>query len=462
MTGELYIYKRKPNYIVSKKINEKTHTFGFFKTMEEAIFARGLLIDNDWDINKIKMLGPVLEFENRFLVVSIFKDQMRFLEVFDDYDTAVEKSDEIIKNFEENPHRSRYGTYIYENNGLFYIRKMIDKRDVWFGMYRALDDATFARDLLKDHDWDLNEIAELPKVHFSEIHGKYLIVGVADGRLIIAGSFDDEDDAIENAEKSLEEYKKSKYRTGERYVVFNGKMYAVQRGVSGKIIYYGSFHELEDAVAVRDLLVSIDWNLEDVYENRIYEFSDIFYKFHIFENLVKIIGKFKSHDDAVGNVNNLSSLTYEDIYDPENQYSKANRHITKRLGEYWVKKKIDGQIRMFGPYPTRDAAIDARDEYEKNGWDFGLDGESIYSNGGDYDDSLEDIVSDMSLWQKIIYDTIVRLEKTYFSFDDLLNHSYLKRYRSGNFETKVSKHLGELVAMGLVSQLEENIFRKEF
>lgn len=462
MTGEQYIYKRNSNYKIVKTVGSKTHTFGFFKSLDEAIFTKELLMDYDWNIDEIKKLGDVWEYDGQFVVVSIFNNQIRFLEKFNSFQEATENSERIIKEFENNPHGSMYGTYIYKSENLFYIRKLIGKKEVLFGLYRNLDDATFSRNLLKDNDWNLDKIKELGPVCFSGIHNKYVVFGINNDKLIVAGKFDTESEALDNAQKSLEEYNKSKYRTGEKHVVCNGKLFAVHRAVSGKITYYGSFKELDDAIAVRDLLVSVDWDISAVYENRIYEFNSYFYKFHIFEGMVKIIGKFTSYDDASQNQNNLSNLTYEDIYNPENQYSKINRYITKRSGKFWIKKNIDGRPVIFGPYKTRSDAIDARDEYEENGWDVGLDEESIYSARKDYDDSLDEVVSGMSMWQKIVYDTIVRLDKTYFAFDELLNHSYLKRYKSGNFEEKVKKHLDELVDLGLVSQLEVNIFRKEF
>lgn len=462
MTGEQYIYKRKSNYIVVKKIDSKTHTFGFFKSLDEAIFAREVLLNHDWNLDEIKKLGDVWEYNNQFIVVSIFKNQIRFLEKFDTYQEADENCERIIQEFENNPHRSMYGTYIYKSDDIFYIRKTIDKKEVLFGLYKNIDDATFSRDLLKDNDWDLDKIDELGPVLFSEIHDKYVVFGVNENKLIVADKFDTESEALDNAQKSLEECTKRKYKTGEKHVVFNGRQFAVHQSVTGKITYYGSFKELEDAVAVRDLLLSVDWDLSAVYENRIYEFNSHFYKFHIFEGMIKIIGKFTSYEDASENKNNLSNLTYEDIYDPENQYAKINRYITKRSGKFWIKKNIEGSPVVLGPYKTRSDAIDARDEYEENDWNINLDEESIYSAKKDYDDSFDEIVSSMSMWQKIIYDTIVRLDKTYFAFDELVNHSYLKRYKSGNFDEKVKKYLEELVDLGVVSQLEVNIFKKEF
>ena len=462
MTGEQYIQNRKYNYAVVKQVDGKSHAFGFFKSLDEAVFARDVLLDHGWNLDEVKKLGDIWEYDGQFVVVSIFNDQIRFLEKFSTYQEAAENSEGIIREFENNPHRSMYGTYIYKADNIFYVRKTIDKKEIFFGLYRNLDDATFSRDLLKDNDWDLNKIKELGNVCFSEIHNKYVVFGVNDNKLIVADKYDTESEALENAQKSLEEYKKRKYKTGEKYVASNGKQFAVQRLISGKINYYGSFKEIEDAVAVRDLLISVDWNISAVYENRIYEFNNHFYKFHIFEGMIKIIGKFTSYEDASQNINNLSDITYEDLYDPENQYSKVNRYITKRAGKFWIKKNIDGSPIVLGPYKTRSEAIDVRDEYEENGWDINLDEESIYSARKDYDDSFDDIVSGMSMWQKIIYDTIVRIDKNYFTWDELINHSYLKRYKSGNYEDKVKKHLDELVDLGLVVQLEVNIFKKEF
>ena len=396
------------------------------------------------------------------MIASIADGKLRFLEKFDNYEDALQNSERIISQFNSNPRNSRYGEYIYCSGDNFYIRKSFNRNEVGFGLYKNLDDATFARNLLKDNNWDLSKVKELAPVCFSSIHNQYVVFDVVDEKVIVADKFDSQSEALGNAQKSIEEYRKSKYGTGEKHVVFNGRLFAVQRWMSGKINYFGSFKELEDAVAVRNLLVDVDWDLSSIYENRIYEINDYFYKFHIFEGTVKIIGKFRNNEDAQSNENNLSNLTYEDIYDPENQYSKVNRHISKRGGKFWIKKNIDGQPRIFGPFDTRSDAIDARDKYEEMGWNIDFDEQSIYSADPDSDDSFEEVISKLSMWQRIIYDTIVRLDKTYFSFEELADHSFLKRYKSANYIQKVSKHLQELVDLGLVTQLEENIFKKEF
>ena len=463
MTGELYVYKRRSKFIVVKEIDKKTRTFGSFDSLEEAVFARNLLIEHGWDLDEIAGLGNILEFGDEFVVFTVFDGKLKFLAKFQYRVEAMRNADSLIENYIKNPFNSRYGTYIYKRLDYFDIRKSIDNKDYLFGIYKNLDDATFARDLLVRYDWNLDEISKLPPVQFSEIHNKFVIVVVKDGRIrITKDKFDAESEALENADRLIEENISARYKTGYKNVVFNGNLFAVHRGQHGRITYFGSFHELIDAVSVRDVLEGFEWDLSAIDEDRTYRVNGYYYRFHIFEGTVKIIGKFNSLEDSEANRNNLSDLTYEDLYDPENPYSKVNKYITKRGNKFWIKKKIDGQVVILGPYDTRDEAIDARDSYELNDWNLDLDEESIYNSGG-YDDDLEDLISSFTMWQKIVYDTIVRLDKSRFTFEELIGHSYIKRYKSGsNFADKVMKHLNELVDFGLVTRIGDDVYQKEF
>ena len=71
MTGELYIYRRYGHFQVSKHLNNKNRIFGYFDSLEDAIFARDLLMAHDWDLDEIQKLGNVLEYDDEFLVVTI-------------------------------------------------------------------------------------------------------------------------------------------------------------------------------------------------------------------------------------------------------------------------------------------------------------------------------------------------------------------------------------------------------
>ena len=463
MTGELYIYEIRGHYQLSKTINGKSKTFGYYETMDEAIFAKELLMKYDWDLDEVAKLGNVLEFGDEFLVVTIYDNKLKFLDKFKTRSGAEGNADKIIKEFMGNPYRGKYGIYIYKRDSYFDIKKLVNGKDVLFGIYKNLDDATFARDLLMQYNWSFEDISDEGNVFYSQIHEKYIVTAIIKDKLVVVSRYDSEVDALNNAEKDIEEHQKSRYKTGEKYIVFNGRLFAVHYYTKDKkVIYFGSFPEKIDAMSVRDVLIECEWDLSQVDENKIYEVNDYFWKFHIFEGMVKIIGKYQSRLFAEKDINNLSNVTYEDLYDPNNPYSKINRYIRKRLRKFWIRKEINGEIRFLGPYYSREEAIEARDEFESNDWNVDLDNDSIFSLD-EWEDGFSEIVNNLTLWQKIIYDTIDRIGKEIFTYSELINHSFLKRYKSGkNFEGKVDQHLNELVDLGLVTYLGEDFYRREF
>ena len=52
-THEPYIHKRERGYCIIKEIKGKLHYFGIFDKLEDAIDERDLLIEFDWDIDKL-------------------------------------------------------------------------------------------------------------------------------------------------------------------------------------------------------------------------------------------------------------------------------------------------------------------------------------------------------------------------------------------------------------------------
>lgn len=464
MTGEQYIYEKKNRFTVSKSINGNNKVFGNYNTLEDAIFVRNLLMEHDWNLDEIYPSDNVLEFNDEFVVVTVFKGTLKFLGKFKTRSGAEGNAPRLIEEFERNPYGSKYGIFIYKRDEYFDIKKSFNYKDILFGIYKNLDDATFARDLLVKYDWNLDAISNDGPVFFSQIHDQYIVVEVINDKVAVIKHYDSESDALDNAAADIENYQKSKYKTGEKNIVFNGKLFAIHyTQANKKIIYFGSFSEKIDAVSVRDILIEHDWDLSQIDENEIYEVNGYYWKLHIFEGRVKVIGKYESLEFAEKDIENLSSVTFEQLYDPENPYSKVNRYIWKRSGKFWIRKNIDGEVQFLGPYDTREDAIEARDEYELNDWKLTNDDEeSLFYNDLD-DDDFEDIVSSLSMWQKIIYDTIVRINKVQFSLDELLNHSYLKRYKSGkNFEEKVINHLNELIDWGLVENLGDNMYLRRF
>ena len=52
----IYYNKREKYYTVQKSINGTNKSFGFYKTQEDAILARNILINNDWNRESLNLV----------------------------------------------------------------------------------------------------------------------------------------------------------------------------------------------------------------------------------------------------------------------------------------------------------------------------------------------------------------------------------------------------------------------
>ena len=77
---EKYIRRNKESY----NIVRNSKNYGKFKILEDAIFVRDILVDNNWDLNSINEIYIV---DGKFLAVRVIAGKAHILE----------KSDTIIK-----------------------------------------------------------------------------------------------------------------------------------------------------------------------------------------------------------------------------------------------------------------------------------------------------------------------------------------------------------------------------
>lgn len=113
-----------------------------------------------------------------------------------------------------------------KRNNIYKVNKnswMIVKSREYFGVYSTREDAEKRRDFLDQHEWN-------PKYkQFTKDHGKRY--------------------TKHNLPKYVHYYK----RDGT---------YSVSKLINGEVVHFGTYHTLEEAVHERDLLESIDWNLD--------------------------------------------------------------------------------------------------------------------------------------------------------------------------------------------------------
>lgn len=372
--------------------------------------------------------------------------------------------------------------YIYKNNNRFRISKSIDGKTKAFGNYGTLEEAILVRDLLIEHHWNLDEL--VPYDNILEFNGEFLIVKIFHGTLKIITKFKTFTDAWNNVEICIADFERNPYGRNYGDCIYNvGKYFDVKKSINNDEVLFGRYKRLDDAIFARDLLVKYDWDLMEILKGGPIFFSQIHDQYivaPVINGKLDIIEYYNSKIDAILNVEEdiAIHIKYQNMekHVEHNGNSNVCRYIQKKDNEFWIRKKIGGEVQFLGPYNTKSEAIEARDEYELNGWQLdnpdeeslayneldNLDEESLFYNGLD-DEDFEDIVFNLSMWQKIVYDTIVRIGTVRFSLDEILNHNYLKCYKSGkNFDEKVINHLNELIDWGLVESLGDNMYLRKF
>lgn len=108
------VYKRRNKYIVSQVHNKKKHIYGTYNTLEKAIQKR----------NKLAEQGIIKELRGKHR----------------------------IRNHEDR--------YIYKYNTRYYIRKVVNKKQEHFGVFKTLHEARQERDYLEQIEWDYSNMEE--------------------------------------------------------------------------------------------------------------------------------------------------------------------------------------------------------------------------------------------------------------------------------------------------------------
>lgn len=103
--------------------------------------------------------------------------------------------------------------YIYKWEKGYMVNKQIDGKFYYFGNYHSLEKAKKARDYFVDHDWRIDERFKFMKIPPT----RYL-------RKTKAGN------------------------------------YKIVKWLNKKMVYFGTFHNLEDAMLERDLLIECNWD----------------------------------------------------------------------------------------------------------------------------------------------------------------------------------------------------------
>lgn len=206
--AEKYIQKKSNYFYLNKSRN-----FGKFKHMDEAIYARDLLLKRNWDIDEIQ--DHIFELNSKYYYLKVIDDKIHIFGDFESVpdDKSIEK---IIKNYLRNPNNTKYGLNISRIEDVFVIRKQIFGDEYIFGVFNNLKDAQFIRNFLLENQWDVNALSQ---VEYDDETDTYKIVEVIDDKAYVLGSFESQKIANENIDNARKEFIGSVYK--HKYALSN-------------------------------------------------------------------------------------------------------------------------------------------------------------------------------------------------------------------------------------------------
>ena len=306
-----------------------------------------------------------------------------------------------------------------------YIRKnknnfTVIKNSRTYGKYDSLDVAVFARDLLVSSDWQLDNIHD----EIFEIDNEYLVFKVIDDKLFCLGQFSEKPtfDAISKlTRKKIRNPNNSKYGLNISRLFDN---YIIKKQIAGDEYIFGVFDNLEDATFSRNFLLEYDWDVNAFGEIEFCDETDTYKIVEVFDDRIYILASYETLAEAEKNLENAKSEFLNKIFKHKN--GLAN-------------------------YPHLDILTDRIDELEN---DFQLKTQDDFWNIGDVENPLEDIIFNLTPWQKITYDNA----GDEFTFQQL--KVKLKRYESKNFDKKIQRYLDELQELNLIEKLDDDVYRK--
>lgn len=149
------------------------------------------------------------------------------------------------------------------------------------------------------------------------------------------------------AEDDLKGSSDKGWRKYGKYIAKHNGFYKVHKLLDGEQKFFGAFNTPEEAAELRDLLIENNWDETKVDP--------------------ELLKSFISNPDL-----------------------DRHYYIRKERGRYIVSKIIDGELKYFGTYDTKEEAVKARDKYWENNWqmaeDYGEEkiDEFVYLIGDEY------------------------------------------------------------------------------
>lgn len=306
-----------------------------------------------------------------------------------------------------------------------YIRKKKNSYDIVknqrvIAKISNLDDALFIRDSLIENNWDLDNF---PQIILKD--DDYLVLAIIDGKLRLLARYRIKPDD-ETVEKLINKYRRNPNNSKYGLNIMNYfDTFIIKKQIFGEEMIFGYYDELKDAEFVRNFLLDNEWDVNKFSEIMFDEETSTYKVTCVIDDVVYVLDSFDSKEEI-----DLDKVHEEFLAKiSKHKYGLATYHHLDLLTD-----KIDELEVGFG--------VKTKDEY----WSL--------KNLSDSSSALNDIVFNMSPFQKTIYDVIS--SKT--TIDEI--EQVLIRYRTKNFRQKIIRNLDELVELKLVEKIDDETYMK--
>lgn len=197
--SEKYIRKNKTSYSIIKN----STNYGRYQTLEDAIIARNILTDENWQLNRIDNLYHI---NDTYIVTNVADEKLHIIAKYKK-PPSEDKINDLIRKHSRNPNNSKYGLNIIRIYDTYIIKKQIMGEEIIYGYYSNLNDAEFVRNHLMDNMWDTDSFSKV--MHDGE-NDNYRITQKIDDKIYIIDTYDlkDEIDLEKSYLKFLDKIRK--------------------------------------------------------------------------------------------------------------------------------------------------------------------------------------------------------------------------------------------------------------
>ena len=220
----------------------------------------------------------------------------------------------------------------------------------------------------------------------------------------------------------------------EKYIRKNKKSCSIVKGSHT----FARTNSLEDAMIIRDLLVDIDWNLEEVPQS--IKIDEEYWILTVYEEKVYLLAKYRQKPDE----DTIEKLVKKHQRNPNN--SRYGLNISRIMDTYIITKQIAGEGHVFGMYDSLKDAEFVRNFLMDHQWNVNEFGEI------EYDEETKTyravlVIDDCVYVLDSFDDSDIDLEKTY---EEFLAKISKHKYGLANYP-----HLDRL--KNRISELEEEL-----